>query len=198
MATTVDLPIQSNGAADEPARREQAAKVAVEELTGLAIQERALTTLLKRQAAETPDGPNRDRLGAHVEESERHAELFAEQADRLGRHRGARETGAAVVRSGLAAVGAIGATIGQLATAPLALAVSGGRAERQLENAGVEGAALANKLVILHAVAEASRLSGRSETATALAEARDEAQGTWDDLLEQTPQLMRDLVATRG
>jgi hypothetical protein len=70
--------------------------------------------------------------------------------------------------------------------------------ERLLENAGVEGAALANKLVILTAVAEAARLSGRDETAAALADVRDEASAMWDELREQVPELMRGLVGRAG
>lgn len=175
-----------------------AAGVAVEELTGLALQERALTVLLQRHRDETP-ARHRDRLARHVEQSRNHAGVFQREIDRLGDSRGPAETAAGLLRSGLAAAGELGTAVAQVATAPIGLLHrQSSQEERLLENAGVEGAALANKLVILTAVSEASKLSGHEETAEALARVRDEASAMWDELREQTPELMQDLVAARA
>ena len=45
-----------------PRRRDRAARIAVEELTGLSLQERGLQTLLGRQLGEAPLGGPRERL----------------------------------------------------------------------------------------------------------------------------------------
>ena len=92
--------------------------------------------------------------------------------------------------------GAIGASVAQVA--PLAVVRRGGGDERLLEDTGVEGAALANKLVILTAVTQARELSGDEESHDALKRVRDEAQATFDGLLEQTPELMSALVRVRA
>jgi hypothetical protein len=184
--------------ADTTTKRDDAAAgVAVEELTGLALQERALTQLLERHRDEAPPEV-RDRLERHVQQSRNHLAVFQREIARLGDHRGPAELAAGWLRSGLAALGEVGTAAAQVATAPIGLLHRGSmQEERLLENAGVEGAALANKLVILTAVAEAARLSGRDETAAALADVRDEASATWDELREQVPELMRGLVGAR-
>lgn len=185
-------------AASSLREREQAIKVAVEELTGLALQERGLIALLTRQRSETPAGPPRERVEAHLRQSQAHAEIFDARVRALAVHRGSGELLAGYVRSGLALVASVGATVGQTATLPLARLRKGGTQERLLENAGVEGAALANKLVILTAVSQAAALSGDEPTRAALTRVRDEARDTWDALLEQTPELMAALVAARA
>ncbi len=181
-----------------PRKREQATQVAVEELTGLALQERGLIALLTRQLSETPAGPARDRLDAHLRQSRQHAQAFDERVQALKTYRGAGELFAGYVRSGLAAVASVGATVGQTATLPLAKLRKGGPQERLLENAGVEGGVLANKLVILTAVSEAAALSGDRDTHVKLVRVRDEATQTWERLLQTTPKLMDDLVAARA
>jgi ferritin-like metal-binding protein YciE len=179
-------------------RADRAARIAVEELTGLALQERALTQLLARQAGESPLGGPRERVEAHLRQSREHQRTFDELVDRLRGQRGAGELVWGVLRSGLAAAGGVGANVAQIAIGPLTGLRRAGGEERLLENAGVEGAALANKLVILTAVAEAASHTGDEETASTLASVRDEAQSTWDELLEATPQLMQALVAARS
>ncbi len=103
-----------------------------------------------------------------------------------------------MVRSALAAMGAVAGTGAQLATATLPLVPRGGGEERLLENAGVEAAALANKLVILTAVRRALALADDAGTGTAIDEVRSEAQASWDELLTQTPRLMEALVRARA
>lgn len=179
-------------------RADRAARIAVEELTGLALQERALTTLLARQSGESPLGGPRERVEAHLRQSRRHQQTFDELVDRLRGQRGAGELVWGVLRSGLAAAGGIGANVAQLAIAPLEGLRRAGGEERLLENAGVEAAALANKLVILTAVAEAASHTGDDDVAATLERVRDEAQETWDTLLDATPALMQALVAARS
>jgi len=181
-----------------PAHREQAIQVAVEELTGLALQERGLTVLLARQAPESLAGGPRERVEAHLRQSREHSRIFDERVQALKAHRGSGELLAAYVRSGLALVAAVGATVGQTATLPLARLRKGGPQERLLENAGVEGGVLANKLVILTAVAKAAELSGDEQTRAALVRVRDEATKTWEQLLAATPGLMDGLVTARA
>ena len=179
-------------------RRDRARRVAAEELTGLALQERGLTALLARQAGEAPTGGPRERLERHLERSRRHQRTFDAAVDRLRESRGTGELLAGVLRSGFAAIGTVGATAAQVATLPLAIVRRGGGEERLLENAGVEGAALANKLVILHAVNRALELSGDEATTAAIGRVRSEALQTWDELLEATPELMTALVRARA
>jgi hypothetical protein len=191
-----DLSIQDH---ETTARqRDRAARIAVEELTGLALQERGLTALLARHAAEAPLGGPRERLERHLRQSREHARTFDERVNALRAHRGVGELVAGVVRSGFAALGAVAATGAQLATAPLAIVRRGGGEERLLENAGVEAAALANKLVILTAVRRALALAEDASTGTAIDEVRSEAQASWDELLQQTPALMEALVRARA
>lgn len=178
--------------------RDRAARVAVEELTGLALQERGLGALLSRHAAEAPLGGPRERLERHLQQSAAHAELFDERVRALRAHRGGGELFAGVFRSGFASVGVLGAAVAQALTLPLALVRRGGGEERLLENSGVEIAALANKLVILTAVTQALQLSGDDESHAALRRTRDETRATWDELLEQTPELMSALVRARA
>ena len=182
----------------DPAAHAPAARIAVEELTGLAVQERGLVALLSRQASESPRGGPRERVERHLRQAREHQRIFNERAQQLSGHRGPAELTAGVVRSGLAALGTVGATVGQVATAPFALLRQGGRQERLLENAGVEGAALANKLVILTAVNRALELSGEEDARAELARVRDEALQTWDELLEETPELMGSLVGAKA
>lgn len=181
-----------------PRRREQAARVAVEELTGLALQERGLIALLTRHASESGSGAPRSRVEAHLRQSREHAAAFDAHVEALKANRGPGELLAGVVRSGLATLGYVGALAGQTATLPLARLRRGGHQERLLENAGVEGAALAIKLVILTAVSRAAELSGDEPTHAALAQIRDEAMGTWTELVAATPGLMTGLVEARG
>ena len=179
-------------------RQDRAARIAVEEITGLALQERGLTALLARQASESPLGGPRERVERHIEQSRAHQAVFEDRIRALKAHRGTGEYVAGVFRSGLAALGTVGATVGQIATLPFAVLRRGGGEERLLENVGVEGAALANKLVILTAVSTALELSGDTASHAELSRVRDEAQATWDELLEQTSQLMEALVAARA
>ena len=181
-----------------PVQREQATQVAVEELTGLALQERGLTALLARQAPESPAGAPRERVEAHLRQSRAHARVFDERVQALKAHRGSGELFAGYVRSGLALVATVGATVGQTATLPLARLRKGGRQERLLENAGVEGGVLAVKLVILTAVSQAAELSGDEETRATLVRVRDEATETWEQLLAAIPGLMTGLVGARA
>lgn len=177
---------------------DRAARVAVEELTGLALQERGLTALLARQVAEAPLGGPRERLERHLQQSRQHSGLFDDRVQALKAHRGGGELAVGLFRSGLAALGVVGATIGQMVSLPLTVVRRGGGEERLLENAGVEGAALAIKLVILTAVTQALELTGDDASHQALRTARDEARATWDELLEQTPVLMKALVRARA
>ncbi len=179
-------------------QRDRAARVAVEELTGLALQERGLAALLARHAGEAPLGGPRERVERHLAQSRDHAVRFDERVRALKAHRGGGELFAGLFRSGFAALGAFGAVAAQAATLPLAIVRRGGGEERLLENTGVEGAALANKLVILTAVTAALELSGDEHSHTLLARTRDEAQVTWDELLDQTPVLMGALVRARA
>ena len=179
-------------------RRDRAARVAVEELTGLALQERGLSVLLARQAGEAPLGGPRERLEGHLKQSREHAELFDDRARALRAHRGGGELLAGLYRSGFALVGSVAATVAQVATLPLALVRRGGGEERLLENTGVEGAAVANKLVILTAVTRALELAGDTESHRMLRAVRDETQATLDELLAQTPTLMGALVGARA
>lgn len=181
-----------------PRRRDRAARVAVEELTGLALQERGLTVLLGRHAAEAPLGGPRERLEAHLRQSREHAEAIDGRVEALRAHRGGGEVIAGVVRSGLAALGTLAASAGQVVTLPLAILRRGGGEERLLENAGVEGAALANKLVILTACRQASEESGDLETLAVVERLRDETEETWDTLLATVPELMTALVTARS
>ena len=178
--------------------QDRAKRVAVEELTGLALQERGLTALLTRQAAEAPRGGPRERVERHLAQSRAHARVFDDRVRALRSHRGAGELVAGVVRSGFAALGSVGATAAQAVTAPLAVVRKGGGEERLLENTGVEGAALANKLVILTAVTQALELSGDETSHARIDRVRAETQETWDQLLEQTPELMTQLVKARA
>ena len=178
--------------------QDRAKRVAVEELTGLALQERGLAALLMRQAAEAPRGGPRERLERHLAQSRAHARVFDDRVRALRSHRGAGELVAGVLRSGFAALGSVGATAAQTVTAPLAVVRRGGGEERLLENAGVEGAALANKVVILTAVTRALELSGDETSHARIDRVRAEARATWDDLLEQTPELMTQLVRARS
>ncbi len=179
-------------------RRDRARRIAVEELTGLALQERGLTALLARQAGEAPTGGPRERLERHLERSRRDQRTFDQAVARLRESRGAGELFAGVLRSGFAAVGSIGATAAQVVTLPLAIVRRGGGEERLLENAGIEAAALANKLVILTAVRRALALAEDASTGAAIDEVRSEAQASWDELLRQTPHLMEALVRARA
>ncbi len=178
--------------------RDRGAAIAVEELTGLALQERGLISLLMRQAAESPRGGPRERLERHLAQSRRHARIFDQQVEALRGRRGAPELIAGVVRSGFAAAGALGASAAQVATAPLAILRQGGRQERLLENAGIEGAALANKLVILTAVTRALESSDARDAEQAIRRVREEALATWNELLEATPSLMSALVSAKA
>ena len=178
--------------------RDAGAAIAVEELTGLALQERGLISLLTRQVAESPRGGPRERLERHLTQSRRHARIFDAQVDALRGRRGAPELIAGVVRSGFAAAGAIGASAAQVATAPLAILRQGGRQERLLENAGIEGGILANKLVILTAVTRALESSDAREAEQAIRRVREEALATWEELLEATPSLMSALVSAKA
>ncbi len=181
-----------------PRRRDRAARIAVEELTGLSLQERGLQTLLGRQLGEAPLGGPRERLERHLRQSREHAQVFDEAVAALRGSQGVGELFMGLFRSGFATLGAVGATVAQLVTLPVTAVRRGGGEERLLENAGVEGAALANKLVILHAVNRALELSGDEETTAAIARVRGEALATWDELLEQTPELMSALVRARA
>jgi hypothetical protein len=179
-------------------RRDRAARIAVEELTGLALQERGLAVLLARHAAEAPLGGPRERLEAHLRQSREHAQALDGRVDALRAHRGGGEVIAGAVRSGLAAVGTLAASVGQVVTLPLAVLRRGGGEERLLENAGVEGAALANKLVILTACRQASEESGDQETLAVVERLRSETEETWERLLETVPELMSALVTARS
>ena len=179
-------------------RRDRARRVAVEELTGLALQERGLTALLARQAGEAPTGGPRERLERHLDQSRRHQQTFDQAVARLRDSRGTGELFAGVLRSGFAALGSVGATAAQVVTLPLAIVRRGGGEERLLENAGVEGGVLANKVVILTAVTRALELSGDETSHARLDQVRAEAQATWDELLERTPELMTQLVRARA
>jgi len=181
-----------------PRRRDRAARIAVEELTGLALQERGLAVLLGRHAAEAPLGGPRERLEAHLRQSREHAQAMDERVDALRAHRGGGEVVAGFLRSGLAALGTLAASAGQVVTLPLAVLRRGGGEERLLENAGVEGAALANKLVILTACRQASEESGDLETLAVLERLRSETEETWDTLLATVPELMSALVTARS
>ncbi len=181
-----------------PRRRDRAARVAVEELTGLALQERGLAVLLARHAGEAPLGGPRERLEAHLRQSREHAQSIDERVAALQAHRGGGELVAGFLRSGLAAVGTLAASVGQVATLPLAILRRGGGEERLLENAGVEGAALANKLVILTACRQASEESGDQETLAVVERLRAETEETWDALLAAVPELMSALVTSRS
>jgi hypothetical protein len=180
----------------DPRHQAAARRVAVEELSGLALQERGLTTLLARQVAETAPGPARTRLQRHLDQSRRHARAFDERVSVLRGSLGPREALAGVLRSGFAALGTVGATAAQVVTAPLGL-LPGGARERVLENAGVEGAALANKLVILSALREALAQAGEAGSYTIVDDIRTEALATWEALLEQAPETMAALVSAR-
>jgi hypothetical protein len=181
-----------------PRRRDRAARVAVEELTGLALQERGLAVLLARHAAEAPLGGPRERLEAHLRQSREHALSIDERVEALRAHRGGGEVVAGYVRSGLAALGTLAASVGQVATLPLAVLRRGGGEERLLENAGVEGAALANKLVILTACRQAGEESGDQETLAVVERLRAETEETWESLLATVPELMSALVTARS
>ena len=179
-------------------RRDRARRVAAEELTGLALQERGLTALLARQAGEAPTGGPRERLERHLERSRRHQRTFDAAVDRLRESRGTGELLAGVLRSGFAAIGTVGATAAQVATLPLAIVRRGGGEERLLENAGVEGGALANKLVILTALRRALTEAGEQPTLDEIEAVRADALDAWEELLEQTPELMSALVGARS
>jgi hypothetical protein len=181
-----------------PRRRDRAARIAVEELTGLALQERGLQALLARHHGEAPLGGPRERLARHLAQSREHAQVFDTAVTALRGSQGVGELLMGVFRSGLATIGAVGASVAQVVTLPVTAIRRGGGEERLLENAGVEGAALANKLVILHAVNQALELSGDEETTAAIGRVRAEALATWDELLEQTPELMSALVRARA
>ena len=179
-------------------RRDRARRIAVEELTGLALQERGLTVLLARQAGEAPTGGPRERLERHLDQSRRHQRAFDQAVARLRDSRGTGELVAGVLRSGFAALGSVGATAAQVVTLPLAIVRRGGGEERLLENAGVEGAALANKLVILTAVRRALTEAAEEPTLDEIEAVRADALDAWEDLLEQTPELMSALVGARS
>jgi len=185
-------------ATSSPRRRDRAARIAAEELTGLALQERGLAALLARHAAEAPLGGPRERLEAHLRQSREHAQALDGRVDALSAHRGGGEVVAGVVRSGLAALGTVAASVGQVITLPLAVLRRGGGEERLLENAGVEGAALANKLVILTACRQASEESGDADTLAVVERLRAETEETWDTLLGAVPELMSALVTSRS
>ena len=102
------------------------------------------------------------------------------------------------MRSGLAALGTLAASAGQVVTLPLAVLRRGGGEERLLENAGVEGAALANKLVILTALRRALTEAQEQATLDDIERVRADALDAWDALLEQTPELMSALVGARA
>ena len=181
-----------------PRRRDRAARIAVEELTGLALQERGLQTLLARHLGEAPLGGPRERLQRHLAQSREHAQVFDTAVAALRGSQGVGELFMGLFRSGFATLGAVGASVAQVVTLPVTAVRRGGGEERLLENTGVEGAALANKLVILHAVNRALELSGDEETTAAIDRVRTEALETWDELLEQTPELMTALVRARA
>jgi hypothetical protein len=193
MAATTDRPTDLS-----PAARREARAIAAEELTGLALQERGLTLLLGRHAKETPPGPDRDRLERHAERSREHQQTFAALVGELSDSKGPREAFSGTFRSGLAALGTAGAAVGQVVSLPMAVFFSGGKQERLLENAGVEGAAIANKLVILTACTRALTDAGDERALERLDRVRRETQEEWDALLEVTPDLMDALVRARG
>jgi len=190
----------TTGGADAatPRRRDRAARIAVEELTGLALQERGLSTLLARHVAEAPLGGPRERLERHLRQSREHAGVFDDRVRALRGSRGGGELFTGLLRSGFAALGAVGASVAQLVTLPVTAVRRGGGEERLLENAGVEGAALANKLVILTAVSTALEQSGDEESHAIVAQVRDEAFATWAELIEAVPGLMTALVRSRA
>lgn len=176
----------------------QGAQVAVEELTGLALQEKALTQMLERFAREAPLGGPRERAEDRLAVSRSHQQTLDRLVEERQADRGAGELAAGLLRSGMVVAGVAAATAGQVATGVFAMTRRGGGEERVLEDLGIEAAAWANKLVILTALGQALELAGDERGQTAVDELRAETQLTFDEVVGAAPDVMQGLVAARA
>lgn len=179
-------------------RQHQAAQVAAEELTGLALQEKALTTLIERFVAEAPAGGPREQAEQRLSRSRSHQQTLDRLLDERKADRGAGELAAGVIRSGMVVAGAAAGTVAQLATAGLAALRKGGGEERVLEDLGVEVGAWANKLLILSALTQALELAEDAAGAAAVSVLREESHDTLHELLDEAPEVMTQLVTARA
>ncbi|HEV2754768.1 MAG TPA: DUF892 family protein [Actinomycetota bacterium] len=150
--------------------------------------ELALIQTLEAHIRIAPEGPYRDRLDAHIDETRNHAERVQRRLDQLGATKNPLEAGVAVAHSILTNALA-------MAKAPIDMVRGAFNVEEKaLKNARDEIVTEALEIAQYDAIEHMARAVGDDVTARLATEIRGEEEAMLDDLRAQIPSLVAGAV----
>ncbi|MDQ4025826.1 MAG: ferritin-like domain-containing protein [Actinomycetota bacterium] len=150
--------------------------------------ELALIQTLEAHVRIAPEGPYRDRLDSHIDETRNHAERVQRRLDQLGATRNPLEAGIAVAHS-------IITNMLAMAKAPIDMVRGAFNVEEKaLKNARDEIVTEALEIAQYDAIEHMARAVGDDATARLAVEIRAEEEAMLDDLRAQIPSLVAGAV----